>query len=245
MKPVFTTRVRIVSGLANPLLSSVPNVGHALACPSVLLTFALLAVFAPAAIVDRIAVSVGNRVITSSDLDRQIRVAAFQDGVPPQFTPARKRATADAMIEQKLIQLELTNSRYPLPDPAELIPAIDLFKKQHFQNDQQYRDSLAAAGIADEDFKELLLWQRTLLLFIQVRFETGVQLSSQDVDEYFQNTVRPAAEAAHPGQPVSLEDYRNQIERTLTGQRADKEMDTWLRDARRGTEIVIHDEVLQ
>jgi hypothetical protein len=209
----------------------------------------LLVTVSPAAsanIIDRIAVSVGNRVITASDLDRQIRVAAFLDGVPPQFTSARKHAAAQSMIEQKLIQFELTNSRYPLPDPAELIPVIDLFKKRNFQNDQQkYLDALTAASITEEDFKELLLWQRTLLLFIEVRFETGVQPSAEDVDRYFQNTVRPAAEAAHPGQAVSLEDYRDQIQRTLTGQRADKDMDTWLRDVRRRTEIVIHEEVLQ
>ena len=222
------------------------KVGHASAGPWALVLSLVFTALTSATVIDRIAVSVGNRVITASDLDRQIRVAAFLDGVPPQFTAARKHATAEAMIEQKLIQLELTNSRYPLPDPAELVPAIDLFKKQHFQGDQQqYLSALAAAGIGEEDFKELLLWQRTLLLFIQVRFETGVQLSSEDVDQYFQNTVRPAAEAAHPGQPVSLEDYRDQIERTLTGQRADKEMDTWLRDVRSRTEIILHEEVLK
>ncbi len=222
------------------------KVGRASAGPWALVLSLVFTALTSATVIDRIAVSVGNRVITASDLDRQIRVAAFLDGVPPQFTAARKHATAEAMIEQKLIQLELTNSRYPLPDPAELVPAIDLFKKQHFQGDQQqYLSALAAAGIGEEDFKELLLWQRTLLLFIQVRFETGVQLSSEDVDQYFQNTVRPAAEAAHPGQPVSLEDYRDQIERTLTGQRADKEMDTWLRDVRSRTEIILHEEVLK
>jgi hypothetical protein len=44
---------------------------------------------------------------------------------------------------------------------------------------------------------------------------------------------------------VSLEDYRDQIVRTLTGQRADREMDTWLRDVRRRTNVVLHEEVLQ
>ena len=206
----------------------------------------LLASLASAGIIDRIAVSVGNRVITASDLERQIRVAAFLNGVAPEFTAARKHAAAQSMIEQKLIQLELTNSRYPLPDPAELVPVIEQFQKDHFQGDQpKYLAALAAAGITEADFKELLLWQRTLLLFIQVRFETGVLLSSEDVEKYFQETVKPAAEAARPGQPASLEEYRDQIERTLTGQRADKEMDTWLRDVRRRTEIVIHEEVLQ
>jgi hypothetical protein len=196
-------------------------------------------------IVDRIAASVGNRVITTSDLDRQLRVAAFQDGVTPDFSPARKRAAMEAMIEQKLIRTELANSRYPLPDPAELAPLIEQFKKEHFKDDAQYRAALAEYGITEEDFKELLLWQRTLLRFIQVRFETGVQLGAGDVEEYFNKTVKPAAEAAHPGQPVSLEDYRDQIERTLTGQRADKDMDLWLREVRKRTNVVLHEEVLR
>jgi hypothetical protein len=196
-------------------------------------------------IIDRIAASVGNRVITASDLDRQLRVAAFQDGVKADFSPERKRAAAEAMIEQKLIQTELANSRYPLPDPAELAPAIEQFKKAHFKDDQQYRAALAEYGIAEEDFKELLLWQRTLLLFIQVRFETGVQLGAGEVEGYFTNTVKPAAEAAHPGQPVSLEDFRDQIERKLTGERADQAMDIWLRDVRRRNNVVVHEEVLR
>jgi peptidyl-prolyl cis-trans isomerase SurA len=204
-----------------------------------------LALAAHGEIVDRIAASVGNRVITASDLDRQLRVAAFQDGVKPDFSPARKRAAVEAMIEQKLIRTELANSRYPLPDPAELAPLIEQFKKTHFKDDAQYRAALAEYGIGEEDFKELLLWQRTLLLFIQVRFETGVQLGAQDVEEYFAGTVKPAAEAAHPGQSVSLEDYRDQIERALTGQRADKEMDIWLREVRTRTNVVLHEEVLR
>jgi len=200
---------------------------------------------ANAEIIDRIAASVGNRVITASDLDRQLRVAAFQDGVKADFSPERKRAAAESMIEQKLIQTELANSRYPLPDPAELAPAIEQFKKAHFKDDQQYRAALAECGIAEEDFKELLLWQRTLLLFIQVRFETGVQLGAGEVEGYFTNTVKPAAEAAHPGQPVSLEDFREQIEHKLTGERADQAMDIWLRDVRRRNNVVVHEEVLR
>jgi peptidyl-prolyl cis-trans isomerase SurA len=204
-----------------------------------------MAMAARGEIIDRIAASVGNRVITASDLDREIRVAAFQDGVKADFSPARKRATAEKMIDQKVIRIELANSRYPLPDPAELAPAIEQFKKAHFKDDQQYRAALAEYGITEDDFKDVLLWQRTLLLFIQVRFETGVQLTAQEVEEYFTRTVKPAAEAAHPGQPVSLEEYRDQIEAKLTGQRADQQMDVWLREVRSRTNVVLHEEVLR
>ena len=59
-----------------------------------------------------------------------------------------------------------------------------------------------------------------------------MQLGNQEVEDYFNKTVKPAAEAAHPGQVVTLEDYRDQIERKLTGQRADQQMDAWLREVR-------------
>ena len=207
----------------------------------------LLVLAAPdrAEIIDRVAVSVGNRVITASDLDRQIRVAAFQDGVPPDFSPAAKRATADRMVEQKLIQLELANSRYPLPTAAELAPAIEQFKKEHFPIEAAYQQALAQYGITEEDFQELLLWQRTLLLFVEVRFESSAQVTEPEIQDYFEKTVKPAAELAHPGQPVALDDFREQIEQKIAGQRADKQMDSWLNEARKRVEIVYHDEVFQ
>ena len=207
----------------------------------------LLLSLAPARadIIDRVAVSVGNRVITASGLDRQLRVAAFQDGVKPDFSPAVRRAAAERMVEQKLIEFELANSRYPLPGVAELTPAIEQFKKDHFPNEAAYQQALAEYGITEEDFKDLLLWQRTLLLFIEIRFEAGATVTDQEIQDYFDKTVKPAAEVAHPGQPVDLEDYRDQIETTIAGQRADKQMDTWLHEARKRTEIVYHDEVFQ
>lgn len=208
---------------------------------------ALLALAAAghADIIDRVAVSVGNRVITASDLDLQIRVAAFQDGAKPDLSPTARRAAAERMVEQKLIEMELVNSRYPVPSASELTPAIEQFKKEHFPDEAAYQKALAQYGITEEDFKDLLLWQRTLLLFIQMRFEAGAQVTDQEVQDYFDQKVKPAAEAAHPGAPVNLEDYRREIEQTLTGQRSDAQMNSWLKEARRRVEIVYHDEVFR
>jgi len=241
--PVSGCRQRVrglTRRIANP--PQVNNLPHKIRAIAALLA---LAAGARAEIIDRVAVSVGNRVITASGLDRQLRVAAFQDGVKPDFAPAVRRAAAERMVEQKLIQFELSNSRYPVPGGAELIPAIDQFKKDHFPNETAYQQALTQYGITEEDFKDLLLWQRTLLLFIEIRFEAGATVTDQDIQDYFDKTVKPAAEAAHPGQPVDLEDYRDQIEEKIAGQRADKQMDTWLQEARKRTEIVYHVEVFQ
>ena len=213
--------------------------------PVVCAALAALAAPAQRQIIDRIAVSVGNRVVTQNDLDRAIRVAAFQDGVKLDFSAARKKAVAQALTEQKLIQIELESSRYPLPDPAEIAPAIEQFKKEHFKDDAAYRAALAEYGITEQDFRDMLLWQRTLLLFVQLRFETGAPVTETEIQQYFEKNVKPKAEAAHPGQPVLLEDFRGQIEQAISGQRTDQQVDTWLKEVRRRTHIVVHEEVLR
>src|ERR1039458_1428221 len=137
--------------------------------------FLALAALAPAEIIERIAVSVGNRVIAESDLHREIRVAAFLDGVKPDFSPAGQRATAERMVEQVLIRRELETSRYPVPSAAEVAPVLAAFKKEHLPKDEEYQRALADYGIADQDVKDLLLDRKSTRLFIEVRFKSGVQ----------------------------------------------------------------------
>jgi hypothetical protein len=198
-----------------------------------------------AEIIDRIAVSVGNQAITTSDLDREIRVTAFLNRAQPDFSPAGRRKTADRMVEQRLILRELENSRYPEPAASEIEPILNRFKKDNFSSEEDYRRALAEAGITDQQLRAELLWQRRLLLFIDVRFRPAVQVSDQEIEDYFHKAVEPAAEAAHPGQPVLLEEYRDQIEEKLTGEQVDKQMSAWLASARQRSEILFHPEVFQ
>jgi peptidyl-prolyl cis-trans isomerase SurA len=204
-----------------------------------------LVIAAQATIIDRIAVSVGNRVITTSDIEREIRVNSFLDGTQPDLTPAGRRATAEKMVEQALIRRELETSRYPLPGPAEIEPVLADFKAKNYPDAAQYQAALAQYGITEQEVKDELLWQRTLLRFIQIRFRPGVQVSDDDIQKYFDQNVAPAARAAHPGQPVVLEDYRAGIEEKLTGDRVDQEMNNWLEGARTRNEIVFHEEVFR
>jgi hypothetical protein len=196
-------------------------------------------------IIDRIAVSVGNHVITASDLDREIRVTSFLNGVKPNFTPAARRATASRMVEQALVRSELENSRYPTPAPSDVDPVLAQLKKERFPNNADFERALPEYGITEQDVRNELLWQRTLLSFLDVRFRPSVQLTDKEIQDYFQKTVQPAAQLAHPGQPVALDNYREEIETTLTGQREDQAMSAWLDQAKKRTQIVYHDEAFQ
>ena len=203
------------------------------------------ALFLHGEIVDRIAVSVGNRVVTASDLDREIRVTAFLDGKSPDFSPAAKRATADRLVEQRLIRRELETTSYPMPSAADVAPLVEQFRKDRFKDAADYQRALAAAGISSQDVSDELLWQRGLLAFIDARFRLGVQVTEQQVEDYFDKVVKPAAEAAHPGVPATLDDYRRSIEETLSGPMVDQQLDDWLKDVRKRTDIVYHDEAFE
>jgi hypothetical protein len=205
----------------------------------------LLACCLYAEVIDRIAASVNTGVITQSELELQIRVTAFQQGVQPDLSPKHKEETLQAMIDQRLIQTDLQNSRYPFPTAAELVPVMEQFKHEHFKSDAEYQQALAAYRITDQDFRDLLLWEKTLVGFIDVRFESAAPLGDKEVLDYFEKVVKPMAQAAHPGQETRLEDYREQIEKKLGGDRANRQMETWLRGARRRALIVIHQEALK
>ena len=196
-------------------------------------------------IIDRIAVSIGNRVVTASDLDREIRVTAFLDGKQPDFSPAAKRATADRLVEQQLIRRELETGRYPMPSAANAAPIVDKFQKDYFKDAADYQRALAAVGISAQDVQDEVLWQRALLLFVDARFRLGVQVSDQEIQDYFEKVVKPAAQAAYPGASVALDDYRQSIEATLAGPLVDRQRDDWLKEARQRTDIVYHEEAFQ
>jgi hypothetical protein len=200
---------------------------------------------ARAEIIDRIAVSAGNSVITTSDVDREIRVTAFQSGQKPDFSPAHRREVAQRMVDQKLIRREMEMSNYPLPDPVEAEPLLGQLRMSLYPSDAEFQKELADYGITEQDVKDELLRQLTLLRFIEVRFRPAVHVSDQEIEEYFERQIEPSAENKNPGQPVALKDYRNLIEETLAEKRTDQEVEKWLADVRKRTEIVFHQEAFE
>jgi hypothetical protein len=214
--------------------------------------FCLAALVASAAlplrseIIDRIAVAVGNRVITSSEIDRQIRAVAFLNGQVPDLSAAGRRNAAQRMIEQKLIQRELETGRYASPAPEDVAPIIAQLRGGRFGGSEvEFNRALAAAGLSLDDLRQEVLWQQTLLAFIESRFRPLVQVSDDEIRDYFEKVVKPTAQAADPGGAVDLEDYRDKIDETLAGPRVDQEVNRWLKEMRSRSQVTFSDEVFQ
>lgn len=208
-------------------------------CEAVRLSLLLLPWICGAAIIDRIAVVVGNQVITENELQREIRLTAFLNDEAVTITPETKKQAANRLIEQKLVQRELIWSRYPAPAQTEVRPMLENLIRTRFHGSEAgMRAALEKYGLTEQDLKDHLLWRVTFLKFIDFRFRPGIMITDKEIQAYYENTLLPLEKATHPGGDVpTLDELRSRIEQTLTAQRVDRELDDWLKRARARTAI--------
>jgi hypothetical protein len=157
------------------------------------------------------------------------------------LNPQSKRKAAERLVEQSLISREMELSRYPAPDLSDIEPMLREIIRLRLGGETAYQATLARSGVTEQDLKQHLLWQLTLLRFVEMRFRPAVQVSEDEIREYFDKQIKVSS----GGEKVSLEDFRDRIEQALTGERADKEMDAWLKEAKARTKIVYHPEAFQ
>lgn len=207
--------------------------------------FSLLAATARAVIIDRIAVTLDNQAITASEIILEIRITAFLNGDALDFSPDARRKAANRLVEQKLIRREMQVGRYTSPSPEEVEPMLNEIRAQRFPGAGEYGEALAKYGISEEELKSHLLWQLTLLHFIEIRFRPAVEVTDAQIQAYFNQNLAELQKRAGTSRKLTLDDLRDQIRGILTEQGADKQLDEWLAEARKRTRIEFHEEAFQ
>lgn len=205
----------------------------------------LLAAASRAEIIDRIAVTVGNRVIAASDVALEIRLSAFMNQTKPDFSPESKRTTADRLVERALLQEEAELSRYPSPEASEVAPALTSFKEKRFSGDAAYREVLSSYGITEEDLKRFLLEQTAVSGFIDIRFGPAVQFLEDDLRAYYSKTFVPQWKNRNQGPAPVFDEVRDQVADALRVERVDRLLDEWLKEAKGRARIVYKPEAFQ
>lgn len=198
---------------------------------------------ADAAIIDRIAVTLDSQVITESEIMLEIRLTALLNGEPVDATPQARKKAANRLIEQKLIRREVELGRYVQPSPGEEEPMLKQIQAQRFHGPDDYQKALEKYGVDEAQLRAHLLWQLTLLRFIEVRFPPSVEVTDEDMHQYFVQHLPELEKRA--GKPVSIESVRNEIRDALTEQLVDKQLNDWLAEARGRTHIAFHPEAFQ
>lgn len=185
-------------------------------CTRIVLAFLALLGSGRAVLLDRIAVTAGKDVITESEIDEEIRVTAFLNKQPLDFSPAAKRQAAERLIDQDLIRrdMELTNG--PQPEASEADKLLAQIKRERFANDAEYRQALARYGITGDELNKHMLWQLAALRYTEFRFNAGNKTPQPRTDEDGLQTAG-----------------------------IDQQMDAWLKEERSRIRIVYHEEALK
>lgn len=195
-------------------------------------------------VLDRIAVIVGKHVIKTSDIDADLRLTAFLNKEPARNDPDNKRRAAERLIDQEIIRQEIISGgfRRPAENQASALEA-QLMRDRFGGSEARLRAELMRYGLNESDLREQLLWQLTVLSFIEQRFQTGAAVTEDDVRAYYdqhQSDVRR--------QNPRLSSYQAlepQIRKTLEGERVDQSFNQWLSQVRNRFRIEYKQEALK
>jgi hypothetical protein len=210
---------------------------------AVLLVAVLGSVQARAEIVDRVSVVVGSRVIKQSDIDRDIRVVSFLNQAPPDFSARSRKESASRLIDQLLIRQDIQAARAAPAALGGMEQLLSQMKKDRFANDTLYRQALTEYGLSEEDLRSALLWQLTVLHFMDQRFGSATVISEQEIEQYF-NSHRAELRKSHPA-VRSATDVRPEIEAEISGEHANQQFETWIDQARKDARIEYREESLR
>lgn len=195
--------------------------------PRTLLLTLFAAGLSQAQVVDRVAVVVGKTVFTESEVIENLRLTQFLNGEPLNDSPDQRMAAADRLVDQELLRNEMKLAGFAAPSPVEADMVLRRFVDQHYRNDTAaFHAALQKYALTDEQLKDQLAWQVTLVRFTDQRFRAGVPP---------QNTEQ-GANRVREGAPVPAETASSSV---------DQQMDAWLKDARKGTRVVFKQEAFR
>lgn len=188
--------------------------------------------------IDRIAVIVGRHAVKLSDIDLDIRLTAFLNRGSSAETPEVKRKSAERLVEQQIIRNELATGGYARASDAEAEAMLKQIRDGRFaRRDDQLKRSMAEYGLSEDQVKAQLLWQLTVLKFIDQRFRAGVLVTDEEVRAWYDQ---------HPEvQKVAFEKASAQIRGSLEGDRINRDFEAWLDEARKGTHIEYREAALK
>lgn len=194
----------------------------------------LCASFGVGQIYDRIAVTVGKRVITESAVILDLRVSAFLDRMPVNLTPEKKREAAERLVDQMLILRDATESHLTLPTTQNVAGILDQLKTQ-YGSQQEYEAALRQYRIQESDLTAQLVSGLVALTFTDLRFRPGIQVTDDELRAYY-DTIQDAA---------TFEAAREEIETLIARQRETDALDKWLLEVRANERVDFREQVFR
>lgn len=210
-----------------------------------LLALILSCTLLSAQLLDRLAVAVGQVVITELQIDEDLRVAALLNGQPISRDPESRRIAADRLVDQLLIDREIELSRYP-PPSEEDVEALYSRIRSTLGGAEILSQLLRKYEVSQETLRTHLKAQLAVLRFIDVRFTPDISISDGEIENAYRQQSLESRTANPAVQPRTLDgDERKRLGALLLGQRTDAALNSWLAESRKRVNILYIDSSLR
>jgi peptidyl-prolyl cis-trans isomerase SurA len=198
--------------------------------------FGLWTLLPAAVVLDRLAVIAGTHAIKASDIDRDIRLTDFLNREPLNLKAKAKHEAAERLITQEIIRDEIVTGGFRRPSDSEAVQLKAELRRDRFgDSEQRMREALQRYGLTEDELQEQLLWQITVLRFIDERFRAGVVVTDDDVRNYYDQHIAELRQQ-YP-RNSSLDVLAPKIRASLEGERINQNFNEWLDQARKSLRI--------
>lgn len=202
----------------------------------VTLTLALAGLLSSATVIDRIAVVVSKHAIKLSDLQGDVRLTEFMNHEPLNLSPDAMRKSADRLIDQMIIRDEIGRGGYRRPSDSDADHLLNQLRQDRFGgSDSRLNAELARYGLREDQLREQLLWQITVLRFIDQRLRPAVQVTDDEVRTYYNQHLAELKREYTDNS--SFEVLQSKIRASLEGERINQDFVAWLVEARQQDRI--------
>jgi len=199
----------------------------------------------PQVVLDRVAASVGLHAITESDILKEIRISAFLDGRAADFSSESRRRAAERLVERVLILEEMRIGNYPAPAGAETDEQLEAVRKQKFASREEFEEAMRQAGVSEPELREHLSQLLAVMRFIDARFGPGVQLTEEEMEQYYSGEFTRQWRLRSTQPPPPFEDVRAEIGEALRAEKVNLLLDQWLKEAKSRVRIQFIPEAFQ
>jgi peptidyl-prolyl cis-trans isomerase SurA len=200
-------------------------------------------------ILDRAVAVVNKHLILESDLEDEIRLSILEPNQGGELAPQRalQELISRTLIEQQIRQedaqalaptQEAVNARL-----AELRRVLPECVRQNCASDEGWKGFLLAHELTDERVEAYLRYRMEILAFIEQRFRQGIQISQQQVDAYYNDTLLPQYKAGET--PPPLQQVAPRIQEILLQQQVNQLFSSWLTNLRQQGDVEVLDPALE
>jgi hypothetical protein len=201
-------------------------------------------------VLDRAVAVVNKHVILASDLEDEIRLSVLDPNTVPQVELTRQQAL-DQLISRTLIEQQIRQQDIEAIEPSqeevnarlhEIRTEFPICVRQNCASDAGWKAFLAAHGLTAERVEAYLRYRLEILRFIEQRFRQGIQISPQQIDLYYRETLVPQYASGATVPP--LEQVAPRIQEILLQKQVNMLFDAWLANLRQQGDVEVLDSEL-